>query len=179
MSELKQKTIDAIIEVEGGYVSDPSDSGGETNFGITEQVARAAGYSGPMKELPRETAFEIYSKRYWDAVRGDDLAALSERVAEEVVDTGVNMGIGRAGKFLQQALNVLNDRGRLYSDISVDGAIGPGTVAALKAYLEKRDEMVLLTALNCLQGAFYMDLAGRRDKDERFVYGWLKNRVKL
>jgi lysozyme family protein len=179
MSEIKQKVIDAIIAVEGGYVSDPNDSGGETNFGVTEQVARAAGYDGPMREMPREVAEQIYSRRYWDAVKGDQLAELSERIAEEVVDTGVNMGVGRAGKFLQQALNVLNNRGKLYSDISVDGAIGPGTLTALKTYLEKRDEAVMLKALNVLQGAFYIDLATRRDKDESFLYGWLKNRVNL
>lgn len=179
MSDLKQRVIDEIIAVEGGFVDDPSDSGGATNFGITESVARAAGYTGAMKEMPRELAVEIYSKRYWDSVKGDEICALSEKVAEEVVDTAVNMGTGRAGKFLQTALNVLNNRGKLYSDISVDGAIGPGTLNALKAYLENREEEVLLKALNCLQGNFYIELSQRREKDEKFLYGWLKNRVKL
>ena len=32
-------------------------------------------------------------------------------------------------------------------------------------------------ALNCLQGAFYIELTERRQKDERFAYGWLLNRV--
>lgn len=172
---IKQRVIDEIIRVEGGYVNDPRDSGGETNFGITVAVARANGYNGSMRDMPREVAFDIYVAKYWDAVRGDDLVELSEAVAEEVVDTSVNMGSGRAGKFLQRALNVLGDCG-----LKVDGAIGPATLASLRKYMGKRDdEETLVKALNCLQGAYYIDLAERREKDRAFIYGWLKNRVVL
>ena len=174
---MKERIINEIIRVEGGYINDPSDSGGETNFGITADVARAYGYLGPMRELSRDTASVIYSAKYWDAVRGDSLAALSEKVAEEVVDTGVNMGIKRAGKFLQRSLNVLNNRGAYYQDVIVDGVIGSGTISALENYLFKRDEEALVKMLNCLQGAFYVELAERREKDERFINGWFKQRV--
>lgn len=176
---LKQRILTDIIGREGGFVDDPSDSGGATRYGITEAVARKNGYTGAMAELPRDLAERIYSDRYWDEVRGDDLAKLSEHVAEEVVDTAVNMGPARAGQFLQRALNVLNDRERLYPDLMLDGDVGPVTVEALAAYLAERSELVLARALNCLQGAFYIDLAERRQKDERFVYGWLRERVTL
>jgi len=179
MSNLKQKIIDEIIRVEGGYVNDPSDSGGATNFGITEAVARSFGYEGEMLDMPRQVAFDIYAAKYWDSSFGDQLAELSERVAEEVVDTGVNMGIKRAGKFLQRSLNVLNDREKYYNDISTDGIIGDGTLMALESCVFKRGDEVLVKMLNCLQGAFYVELAERREKDERFVFGWYKNRVKL
>lgn len=176
---MKERIINEIIRVEGGYVNDPADSGGETNFGITVTIARNHGYNGPMRDMPVNVAFDIYSAKYWDAVKADDLVELSEAVAEEVVDTSVNMGPSRAGKFLQRALNVLNSEAKLYADLTVDGAIGPATLSALAAYLDQRNEMVLSRALNCLQGSFYIELAERREKDERFVYGWLKNRVVL
>jgi len=176
---MKNRIINELIRVEGGYVNDPSDSGGETNFGITVAVARQFGYVGAMRDMPRSIAFDIYSAKYWDAVKGDDLAKLSELVVEEVVDTSVNMGPGRAGKFLQRSLNVLNKQGSLYRDLTVDGAIGSATVLALRAYLASRDEETLVKALNCLQGAYYITLVERREKDERFVYGWFKNRVTL
>ena len=176
---LKAYTIDNIIRIEGGYVNDPNDSGGETNFGITKAVARSFGYDGPMVDMPREVAFDIYAAKYWDTVRGDDLVALNHKVAEEVVDTGVNMGISRAGKFLQRSLNALNNRGTLYPDITVDGDIGNATLTALSQMIDKRDTDTLVKMLNCLQGAFYVDLAERREKDEKFIYGWFKNRVKL
>ncbi len=176
---MKTQIIDKIIDVEGGYVNDPSDSGGETNFGITVARARASGYLGTMREMPRQTAFDIYAAKYWDAVRAGNLLALSQAVADEVVDTSVNMGPGRAGKFLQRALNVLNSGGSLYRDLVVDGKVGNATINSLRAYLDRRDEETLVKALNCLQGAFYITLAERREKDERFVYGWFKNRVTL
>lgn len=176
---MKSSVINTIIRTEGGYVNDPSDSGGETNFGITLSVARANGYFGGMRDMPRAVAFDIYAARYWDAVRADDLLKLSVKVAEEVVDTGVNMGTKRAGRMLQRALNVLNVRASIYPDLIVDGAVGGNTLEALRRYLTKRDEKTLVKALDCLQGAYYIELAERREKDERFVYGWLKNRVAL
>lgn len=177
MGSLKENTINKIIAVEGGYVDDPDDSGGETKFGITEQVARQSGYHGPMADLPRELAFDIYADKYWDSLCGDQLVQLSEAIAEEVVDTGVNMGVGRAAEFLQRSLNVLNRGGDLYADITVDRDIGPVTIGALATYLELREEGAMCKALNCLQGAFYVELCERREKDESFLYGWLRHRV--
>jgi lysozyme family protein len=171
--------IAEIIALEGGYSNDPADSGGPTMFGITQEVAKANGYDGPMEDLPREIAEQIYGARYWDSVGGDAVANLSKLLVLELVDTAVNMGPGRAGKFLQRSLNVLNRKGKLFPDIKVDGDIGPGTLGALAAYLLTRDDATLTKAVNCLQGAFYIALCERREKDERFVYGWLKNRVKL
>ena len=179
MSDLKKKIIDEIIKAEGGFVDDPNDSGGATNLGITEAVARENGYTGAMIDLPYKFAFNIYASKYWDSVCADELLSVSEDLAAEVVDTAVNMGPGRAGKFLQRCLNSLNDRAGLYMDIVVDGDIGPRTVAAVRYYALARDVSVMVKALNCLQGAFYIQLAERREKDESFVYGWLRMRVKL
>ena len=172
---MKNKTINQIIEREGGYVNDPSDSGGETNFGITVAVAREYGYDGAMVNLTRQTAFRIYDALYWTALRADDLAKVSNALAAEVVDTGVNMGTGRAGEFLQRALNAV-----AYESLTVDGQIGPATIAAVRRHAGARKSVdVLLKALNCLQGAFYIELSERREKDKKFVYGWISHRVKL
>lgn len=175
--DLKTEILDGIIEIEGGYVDDPEDSGGATRFGITEKTARSYGYDGDMQDLPRPLAFNIYADRYWHSVGGDDLVRLDEGVAREVVDTGVLMGPRRASRYLQRVLNVFNDRGRLYADIAVDGAIGPATIRALGEYLATRDRVVLLRALNALQGAALIELAEVREKDERFAYGWIAKRV--
>ena len=177
---LKEEIINGIIEIEGGYSNDPADSGGETNFGIIKRVARAYGYRGKMKNLTRNKAYEIYSKLYWDKLKLDDIEALSPLIAEELADTGVNMGVGRAGRFLQRSLNVLNNKGALYEDLTVDGAIGKRTIKALRTYLKLRGDAgagVMFRMLNSLQGAFYVTLAERRTKDERFIYGWFSHRV--
>lgn len=176
---LKDKTISKIIDVEGGFVDDPSDSGGATNYGITESVARAYGYTGHMRDLPRRVAFDIYTVKYWQSVDADNILFISEAIAAEVVDTAVNMGIKRAVIFLQRSLNVLNQHGDLYTDVVIDGVMGSATLKALIEYDMKRDVTILVKMLNCLQGAFYVELAERREKDEKFIYGWFKNRVEL
>jgi len=174
---LRDQIINAIIDREGGYVNDPADSGGETKFGITETTARGYGYSGSMPDMSRQVAYEIYADKYWASLNADSLLLQHNKIAEEVVDTGVNMGPVRAARFLQRALNIFNQRGKLYDDIVTDGNIGPATLNALRHYLKKRDSAVLISALNCLQGAAYIELAERREKDEKFIYGWLRNRV--
>lgn len=173
--------FDRVILVEGGYANDPADSGGETMYGITIRTARAHGYTGAMNALSLDEAKRIYKAGYWDPLRLDDVAEVAPGVAEEMFDTSVNMGIGRASVFLQRCLNVLNDRGNVYADMHVDGSIGPVTIAALKAYCAHRrgltGQFVLLRALNALQGAFYIELTEKRVKNERFIYGWLRTRI--
>jgi lysozyme family protein len=172
--------IDGVIGREGRYSNNPADSGGATMWGITERVARACGYTGPMRALPRDTAKEIYFTQY---VRKPGFAALmgpSERIAEELVDTGVNMGPAVASLFLQRCLNALNRQGRDYNDIIVDGDVGPATLNALNAFLRTRGaegETALLRALNCLQGERYIELAEKRSANETFLYGWLRTRA--
>lgn len=170
------------VGIEGGYSGNPLDRGGATMFGITERVARANGFVGPMRAMPLDTAKAIYRRRYWDLLRLDDVAALSVPVACELFDTGVNAGTSTAGLFLQRSLNVLNRQGRDYADLLPDGSVGPKTVAAMAAYMRKRGvlgQRVLLTVLNCLQGAKYVEIAERDPSQEEFIFGWIANRVSI
>ena len=80
----RDEIIRRTIAREGGYVNDPLDRGGETNYGITVAAARANGYNGLMARMSLPDAIEIYRRAYWDAVRGDDLLVESAAVAEEV-----------------------------------------------------------------------------------------------
>jgi lysozyme family protein len=84
--------LDGLLQREGGYVNNPADRGGPTNYGITEQVARAFGYAGDMRSLPRSTALEIYRRQYWAGPGFDQVALRYPALAAELFDTGVNMG---------------------------------------------------------------------------------------
>lgn len=178
----KTQVINNVIGKEGGYVNNPDDRGGPTNWGITQKVARAHGYVGDMRNLTREQAVNIFEADYWYGPRFDQIAKVSESLAAELMDTGVNMGPAVASKFLQRWLNAFNLKGTLYPDMFVDGQIGPRTVAALTVYMNKRGkegEAVMLTALNCSQGAKYLDIMEANPNQETFGYGWLRERVKL
>ncbi len=173
--------IGALIDREGGYVDHPADRGGPTCFGITEAVARAHGYAGAMRRLPRDEAAAIYRRLYWLRPRFDAVAERSPAVAAELFDTGVNMGPAVAATFVQRALTALNRNGRDYPDLTPDGRIGAVSLAALDAFLAVRGkrsgETVLLRALEALQGERYLRLAERRPANEAFLYGWLANRI--
>lgn len=175
-----EQLLDELLRREGGYVDDPRDAGGETHWGITVAVARADGYSGPMRDLPRERAKAIYRKRYWTRPNFDAVARLSPTIAAELFDTGVNMGPSVPSAWLQRWLNVLNRGGRDYRDMAVDGAIGPMTLSCLQTFLRIRGdlgEVVLLRALNCSQGHRYLELAEGRSANEAFLFGWMNGRV--
>ena len=122
--------LKAILHHEGGYVNHPSDPGGMTNLGVTKRVweewiGRPA-TEADMRALTPEKVSPLYKKRYWDAVRGDDLPSGVDLC---VFDCAVNAGVGRASKFLQQAVGV-----------TADGQIGPKTVEATTA--KSADEVV-------------------------------------
>lgn len=172
--------IEALIVVEGGYVNNPADKGGETNFGITAPVARAYGYQGPMKDLPRAMAGAIYQSKFWFGVGLDKVVQASAPIAAKLFDIGVNMGPAEAGKFLQRALNVLNQEGKAWPEVRVDGRVGPESVYALKQFIVKRaapGENVMLEILKALQTVKYLEIAENNPTQEQFEFGWILNRV--
>lgn len=133
-----------------------------------------------MADYPQSEAERVYKLQYWDTLRLDEIDAISEDVSQELFDTGVNMGIGRAGKFLQRSLNVLNRGQADYPDLTVDGVVGPATIHSLRSYIDRRKaqgELVLLRALDGLQRAAYIEIAERDGRQESFVFGWLLSRV--
>lgn len=174
-----------IIKAEGGFVDNPSDKGGPTKYGITLDTLSAwrqkACSRADVFNLDENEALAIYTERYFNAPGFALVNQVSGSIAYELTDTGVNMGVSVSGAFLQRLLNVLNNSGKDYPDISVDGHVGPGTIATLRQFLAKRGfdagQAVILKGLNCLQGARYVELCEKREANETFVYGWLSNRV--
>jgi lysozyme family protein len=111
-----------VLKHEGGYVNHPADPGGATNFGITAAtLARARGRpvtAAEVRALTRAEAAGIYRRFYWDAIRGDDLAAGLDHA---VFDLAVNSGPARAARLLQRVLG-----------LAEDGIVGPATLAAAR-----------------------------------------------
>lgn len=176
-----------VDDVEGGqYTNDPHDAGGPTRWGITQTaLARYRGHAvtpDDVRRLSRDEALAIYRQNYINGPGYNRIAALSESVAIEVIDTGINCGPATSTRYLQRCLNVLNQQGNDWRDITVDGQCGPMTAGALAALLNQRGDAgakVLRVALNCLQGNHYIALAEAKPSNERFVYGWLRARVEL
>lgn len=185
-----EAAVEETLRIEGRFVDDPDDSGGATNWGITERLAREYGFQGDMRAMTREEAIAIYRAAFWLRMRLDEVCAarpsdlppsgLAYRLARRLFDFGVNCGRGLAGNALQAGLNVLNNRATLYGDVAIDGDIGPKTLAALYSLVAIRgaDGLRVLTEMvRACQGVHYMDLALSREKDEKFVFGWFLQRL--
>jgi len=126
--------FELVLKHEGNYVDHPKDPGGRTNLGVTQRVweewlGRPVSEK-EMRALTPTMVKPLYKRKYWDAVRADDLVA---GVDYCVFDVAVNSGPGRAIKFLQSCVGV-----------TVDGGFGPATLAAVKKAEEDPARLVEL-----------------------------------
>lgn len=143
-----------LIGYEGGYVNDPRDPGGETNWGITKRTAQANGYTGNMKTMTRQQAYEIYYRAFWLRYNCEQMP---DAVAYQFFDAAVNHGFGNASRMLQRAVGVLDD-----------GIIGKYSLEAIN----RNPISDTLMVLNGERLNFYI----RLKNFDRYGKGWV-NRV--
>ena len=158
-----EKAFEELIGIEGGYVNDPTDRGGETKYGISKRAYPHL----DIRNLSLADAKKIYYDDYWKASGADQM--LRYDLALELFDTAVNMGQSISRKFLQQALNLMNRNGRNFQDLLVDGIIGPKTITAYKTV----DDRILLKVLNGLQFCRYKEICERDPSQEKYFNGWM------
>lgn len=164
MTPYFEKAFVELIGLEGGYVNDPTDRGGETKYGISKRAYPNLN----IRSLSLNDAKLIYFNDYWKTSGADQM--LKYELALELFDTGVNMGPGMSRTFLQQALNLMNRNGKDFPDLLVDGDIGKLTITAYR----KVSDVILLKVLNGLQFSRYVWICQERPDQERFFNGWMK-----
>lgn len=145
---------------EGGFVNHPDDPGGATNKGVTQAVydsyRRSKGQpKQSVRQISDDEVHDIYETRYWQAAKCPDLGVDLDTVQ---FDTAVNMGVGRAIKFMQKS-----------TGCKPDGAWGPITAAAVA----NCDPGATLIAYCNTREAFYKGLVRRRPKMKVFMRGWM------
>lgn len=170
------------------YDNHPADRGGETFSGIARKFCptwpgwkrvdeiKAAHPKGFVQELQQDQSLPglvkaFYKTSFWNTIQGDYLQ--DQGVALELFDVAVNMGTKRAGEFLQRALNLLNDNGRRWPDVAVDGRLGPVTLSRLEACLDRIKPRTVANTINALQAAQYVAICERDRTQEVFFIGWL------
>ena len=146
--------IDVVLEHEGGYVNDPTDTGGETKYGISKRAYP----DEDIKELTIERAKELYKKDYWDRFK---VESFPDRIRHIFVDMCINMGGGRATKILQEACNSKNSY-----KIDVDGGIGKDTIKAAANVEDFR--------LRAFRVMFYAELVMKKPEQMKFWVGWFR-----
>ncbi|MDR0823903.1 MAG: peptidoglycan domain protein [Prevotella sp.] len=169
-----EEWIPIVKEVEGGYVNNPNDKGGETNMGITIGTWKQAGhdtstriavvkvgnkaYTNATKSLYEMTdeQWEAIAKpMYWDRWRADEIN--NQSIANLVVDWLWGSGIYGI-KYPQQILGV-----------NADGIVGAKTLAAVNDYPNQKE---LFKKLWERRKQHFINLA-KQPGQSIFLKGWL------
>lgn len=159
-----------VARMEGGFVDDPADPGGTTNYGVSLRFLKTQGLevgdidgdgdidADDIRALTPERAAGVLRRSFWDVFPLDNVP---DPLALAVYDTAVNMGVGQAKRLTQKALSV-----------DADGRWGPLTWAAIKACTET----VALALVECRR-ARYAALVRNNPALGKFSRGW-ENRLK-
>lgn len=174
-----RQIAEEIVAREGGYVNDPDDPGGATNYGVTIHTMRRLGLdldgdgtvsAEDVKRLSRDQAVDIFVRHYFHQ---PGIAQLPECIQASVFDMYVNAG-GNAVKILQRLL-----RDMAY-EIAVDGAIGPQTAGAA-AHAAQVDAGAFVDAYGIARRNYYFRIADRRPASRKYARtraggkgGWIK-----
>lgn len=167
-----KRAAEHVLKVEGGYVDDPADSGGATNWGISLRFVKSSGLdldidgdgdidADDMKKLTKKQALDVYKKSFWTSQKYDRM--VHPEVAIKSFDMAVNMGPRQANKLVQRAACDCGEK------IADDGVLGPQTLASVN-YIS---EGTMVKAIRRRQIGFYEDLVKRKPTLKKFLKGWL------
>ncbi len=149
------KAVSLTLVNEDGYVNDPRDPGGETNFGISKRSYPNVDIKG----LTRDGAIAIYLKDFWNTL----YASITDQfVTNALFDLGVLFGTHSAVRVIQNVLMV-----------AVDGVFGPVTLATVNA----QNVAILLMNFRNAMIAYATTIVVRNPADSVFLTGWT-NRIR-
>jgi len=166
------KFIEVVLEFENGtgngYVNDPDDNGGETVSGVTRKnhqalkiwasldklsgVAKKKSYK-PTKEEWKEI-YQLYYENYYNPLRIEDI--VDEQLAIQVFDLGVNAGVNRSAKILQEVVRVKQD-----------GIVGKNTLEAVNSDKQATE------SFRERRLKYYNSLAESNSTYQKFLKGWI------
>lgn len=159
MTDAFDAALPVILQEEGGYVNDPQDAGGITNLGVTKAVwDHWCGHvttDADMRALTPAKVAPLYRAQYWNALQGD---ALPGALALCVFDFGVNAGINRGARYLQQLVGA-----------AADGHIGPATLKAVQQWVTAHSLADAVRGYQNERRAYYRSLG----QFPRYGKGWL------
>lgn len=171
-----------LYELEGLEADIKGDPGGETYRGIArnyhsdwlgwviwDEVRAGKRDEGQARTELEHLATEFYRERYWSPLRAELVP--SDAIGIELLEQAVHTNQGRAIEHLQEALNKCNDDGKKWPEVSVDGSIGPKTLASIKIACSRTEwRESVLKDMNILQAIYLRSRPGR----ENVYMGWLR-----
>jgi lysozyme family protein len=163
-----RKALNLVIYDETGrYLDDPNNHGAyndikgdiPTKWGITiidmQEWHRRPVSKEEVKAMPLTLAMDIYEKKYWNVMLGDEIQ--DQRSANAIFNQVVNRGLGYI-RTLQDILGVTRD-----------GHLGPKTLEAIN----KMPAEVLITKIAERAEKDYKRIAERKPEKKKFLRGWI------
>ena len=177
-SDLFNKSVVKVLKHEGGFVNDPDDPGGATNYGISLTYLLGTGdlnlgdfnHDGKIdikdiQSMTIDNAIAIYNKEWWVKFGYEGLA--NPDLAGKVFDTSVNMGGKQAHILLQRAIRACGIR------VVEDGALGPKCFGAVANLVAANSADALLSSFRSEQAGFYRALIAKKVIFEKYREGWM------
>lgn len=166
--------IEDIIRREGGYVDDPDDSGGATNYGISLKYIRGIGLDNNNDGIIDEKDIALVTKEQAAMLYKQDFyykfgyETLHKDFRAIMLDMAVMSGGARASTILQETLNDMDCR----PELKEDGMVGPRTNAALNYCINIYGVAGVMNALTIKRIEFYRAICDRRPSQLKFLAGW-------
>lgn len=168
------KIAQKIVANEGGYVDHPNDPGGATNRGVSLRYARERGTifdldndgdvdADDIRIVTKEVAVGAFIDDFYIRPRFNQLPT---NIVANVFDMGVNAGTKTAVNILQRTLV------RLGYAVTIDGIMGPKTLAAANAAANRYTKSQLNRAYSDERIAYYKRLVVSNSKYSVFLKGW-------
>ncbi len=157
-----KEAVEKTLGHEGGYVDDPDDPGGPTNWGISTRFLIGIGATIDVKDMTRDQAVGLYKEHFWDANNYGEFN--HQEIAEKVFDSSVNMGAKASHRILQRALRACEQ------SIIDDGIIGGLTIHALN----KVNPLCLTIAMRSEMAGHYRVLIAKKPVRRKYRRGWLR-----
>lgn len=162
----------------GGIARERQPGGRWLGWQLVDRIlARGAFAPTPAEQtLLADEHRKFFEQYFWNDLRGGNIP--DQAIAEKMYDAAVNCSRLSAVRWLQAALNVANNRGRLWADIRVDGQIGPSTVEAIAdACKTPVRRWLVLQVIETQQEDHYFQLALRDESQEANLLGWYRHRI--
>lgn len=182
-----------VLHLEGGWVNDPRDRGGETKYGISLRFLVHEGQidldqngiadfdldmdgdidGADIRLLTRNDALNLYQRCFWKRLDADSFPV---PIGEMLFDQAVNGGLLAARKMLQRAVNASIEVMRpayRFEPLKVDGVIGPRTRQALEQVIAQLGRRAIVLAYRRAAENRYRAIVARYPEQRRFLRGWL------
>ena len=154
------EAFEVVVGLEGGYINDPNDLGGETKYGISKRYHPNV----VIRTLTLGEAKQIYWNEYWNKLL---LAQVQDaNIATEIFEQAVNLGSVVAVKNAQTSISLIE------GSVIVDGYMGIGTLFALNCLGNRKS--AFLKCMTALQFNIYRDIVAKNPSQSKFFLGWLK-----